>query len=101
MYDYDTVTEALADLKKRGYLINFNLAFDKLMCVDTGRCLNPTEFEITETYRFEGNTNPADEDVVYAVESKDGSMKGMLTAAYGVYADSVDTHMLKKLSFRN
>ncbi len=98
MYQYDTVVGALKGLRDRGYQLDFNLAFDKLICAQNNQCLNPAEFEITEVYRFEGDTNPSDEDVVYAVESKDGKLKGVVTSAYGSYADTVSTEMLQKLS---
>ena len=98
MESYDTVVAALNGLKKRGYKTDFNLAFDKLICNETKICLNPDEFEITEVYRFEGETNPSDEAVVYAVESKLKGMKGVLVNAYGVYADPVSDAMIKKLS---
>ncbi len=98
MESYDTVTGALAALKAKGYTLDFNIAFDKIICRENDACLNPHEFEITEVYRFEGNTNPADSDVVYAVESKDGTMKGVITSAYGMYADSISTDMIKKLA---
>lgn len=98
MYTYDTVTEAINGLKQRGYEMDFNLAFDKLVCSRTNTCLDPEEFEIDEVHRFEGETNPSDEDVVYAVESKDGKLKGILTGAFGTYADAVSGEMIKKLS---
>jgi len=37
--------------------------------------------------------------VVYAIESKDGKIKGTLTSAYGMYAESASTEILQKLSF--
>ena len=98
MYTYDTVVAAINGLKQRGYTIDFNMAFDKLICHQDNICLNPSEFEITEVYRFEGDTNPSDEDVVYAVESKDGKIKGVLTGAFGTYADSISNEMIRKLS---
>ena len=101
MYSYDTVTEALKGLKQRGYTINFNIAFDQIICSDNKFCLNPSEFEITEIHRFEGDSNPDDQDVVYAVESKDGNLKGVITSAYGLYAASASTNMLRKLSMQN
>ena len=78
--------------------MDFNLAFDKLVCHENGYCLNPAEFEITEVHRFEGATNPSDEDVLYAVESKDGNIKGVVSSAFGIYADPVSDEMIKKLS---
>jgi hypothetical protein len=98
MKSYDTVTEALQDLKSKGYSVDFNIAFDKLICSNNKICLNPNEFEITAVYRFEGDTNPDDEDVVYAIESKDGKIKGTLTSAYGMYAESISNEMIQKLS---
>ena len=107
MKTYDTVTEALKDLKLRGFNIDFNIAFDKIICTDNKLCLNPNEFEITEVYRFEGATDPGDESVVYAIESKDarpegsvkwGTIKGTMMSAYGMYAESISTQMIQKLS---
>lgn len=98
MGNYDTVSIALNSLKERGYTTDFNIAFDKIICKETNACLNPGEFEITEVYRFEGETNPSDEAVVYAVESKDEKMKGTLVNAYGIYADAMSDEMIKKLS---
>lgn len=97
MFTYDTVVAAINGLKERGYSIDFNLAFDKLTCRDTNACLDPSQFEITEVYRFEGDTNPSDEDIVYGVESTDGKMKGVLTGAFGTYADALSVEMSRKL----
>ena len=98
MESYETVVAALDGLKARGYSMNFNIAFDKINCKENDICLNSDEFEIVEFYRFEGDSNPADEDVVYAVESKDGVIKGVITSAFGMYADAASTEMLRKLS---
>ncbi len=100
MESYDTVVAALNGLKARGYTVNFNIAFDKLICSDNRICLNPDEFEIVEMHRFEGNSNPADEDVVYAVESKSADIKGVISSAFGVYADAASTAMLQKLTIQ-
>ena len=96
MYTYDTVTEAVTDLKRRGYTIDFNLEFDCIVCHDTPISLMPDEFEIVEVHRYEGNSNPDDEEVVYAIESKHGQ-KGILVDAFGVYADGVSSEMIEKL----
>lgn len=98
MPNYDTVSTALNSLKERGYTKDFNIAFDKMICKETNECLNPNEFEITEVYRFEGETNPSDEAIVYAIVSKDGSIKGAAVNAYGMYADAMSDEMIKKLS---
>lgn len=97
MTAYDTIIEALADLKQKGYTTDFNLAFDHLKCMSTGICLNPSQFEIVEHYRFEGMNDPDDSSIVYAIESTDGEIKGALVSAYGVYSDAVSDEMIQKL----
>jgi len=97
MHSYETVVAALEDLKARGYNLNFNIAFDKISCSEKDICLNPDEFEIVEVYRFEGDSNPEDEDVVYAVQSKDSNIKGTITSAFGTYADGASDKIIQKL----
>ena len=94
---YDTVSQAVSDLKRRGYTVDFNLKEDCIECV--GEILNPKDFEITEFHRFEGNSDPGDEAVVYAIESRTG-LKGVLVNAYGVYSEALSDDMIKKLSFQ-
>jgi len=97
MAAYDTVSQAINGLKERGYTLDFNLKPNGLEC--EGQKFNPKEFEITEFHRFEGNSDPGDEAVVYAIESKNGR-KGVLVNAFGVYSESLSDEMIKKLSFQ-
>lgn len=97
MKQYDNLVEALSDLKKRGYTTDFNLAFDQIKCVSTGVCLLPSQFNIVEHHRFEGDTDPDNSSVLYVVESNDGGMKGVLVSAYGVYSDPISDVMIQKL----
>ena len=98
MYTYDTVAEAVNGLKQRGYTIDFNLEAESISC--TSSKLKPSEFEITEVYRFEGNSDPADEAVVYAIESRDGR-KGVLVNGFGISADEMGEEMVEKLTVRH
>jgi hypothetical protein len=100
MYSYDTLSEAVNGLKQRGYTIDFNIESDVLVCRKTPLSLSPNEFEITEVYRFEGNTDPADEAIVYAIESKHGQ-KGILVNGYGPDSDPVGDALVKKLKERH
>ncbi len=54
------------------------------------------DFEIIEVYRFEGNSDPADEAIVYAIESNKGQ-KGVLVNGYGPTSDAMTAEMAKKL----
>jgi hypothetical protein len=101
MQAYDALLDALNGLKQRGYTIDFNLAFDHVKCTDTDVSLSPSQFEITEYYRFEGISNPDDESVVFAIASKDESMKGTLVSGYGIYSEPVNEEMMQKLRIHN
>ncbi len=96
-HSYDTLSEAVNDLAKRGYVYNFNIACDAIECRDIALKLSPGEFEITEFYRFEGYSDPGDEEIVYAIESAQG-VKGVLVNAYGVYADELSDELVQKLN---
>jgi hypothetical protein len=98
MSNYETVVEALAALKARGYTMDFTIDFDKIICKEKNLIFKPEDFEIQEFYRFEGDTNPSDEDIVFAIESKDGLLKGCLTSAYGTYAEGKIADMIKKIA---
>ena len=94
MISYDTMSEAVNGLKQRGYSLDFNLEENFIEC--NNEKFNPNDFEITEVYRFEGDSDPADEAVVYAVESKNG-MKGVLVSGYGASAIGLGAEMARKL----
>ena len=95
MYTYDTMSEAVNGLKKRGYELDFNLQENCLIC--HGDKFNVDDFEIVEVYRFEGNSDPSDEAVVYAIESKSG-IKGVLVNGYGISANAMNSDLAKKLN---
>lgn len=93
---YDTVSQAVNGLKERGYTLDFNLKSDCIEC--EGQEFNPKQFEIKEFHRFEGASDPGDEAIVYAIESRSG-MKGVLVNAFGVYSEALSDEMIKKLNF--
>ncbi len=96
-YHYATVSEALAELRQKGFTVDFNLEENCIVCNNDK--FNPDEFDIVEVYRYEGDTDPADEATVYGIESKSG-VKGVLVTGYGISGDSMSTELLQKLGSR-
>ncbi len=98
-YLYNTVSEAINDLTKRGYTTDFQLLADEecLLCNKTAARLSPNEFEIDETYRFEGNSDPGDEMIVFAVSSVKQKIKGIVVNAYGMYSDTATAKIVERL----
>jgi hypothetical protein len=97
MPEYKTVTQAVKELNAKGYTYNFSARDNCLHCAETDKSLSAKDFEIDEFYRFEGETDPGDESVVYAISSKDGELKGILVNAYGPYADPISDELIEKL----
>ncbi len=93
-FDYTTVSEAISELNKKGYSIDFNLP-EQVKKFETGE-YRAEDFKITGVYRYEGDTDPADEAVVYAIESKDG-IKGLLVSGYGIASNQSARTILGKL----
>src|SRR5215467_9023017 len=98
MYAYDTVSAAVKGLKQRGYTRDFNLQENCIVCHEDK--YHPEDFEIVEVYRYEGNSDPGDEAVVYAIEGRNGE-KGVLVSGYGPSADEMSEEMAKKLTIHN
>ena len=96
MYSYETVSEAVNELKKRGFDLDFNLEENCIICHSDK--FDAKDFEIVEVYRFEGNTDPSDEAIVYAIESVNGK-KGVLVNGYGISADAISSEIAKKLKY--
>jgi hypothetical protein len=105
MRNYETPSQAITDLAKRGYDMDFNInddqdhiIGDRIIGAKEAVMLSPDDFEIDEIYRFEGNSDPGDETVVYAISSKKHDVKGVLINAYGPYSDTIASDIIRKLS---
>lgn len=51
-----------------------------------GKFYQPEELLIIKTYRFEGNSDPADSSIIYIIQANDG-LVGYSMDAYGAYSD--------------
>ncbi|NEU68897.1 phosphoribosylpyrophosphate synthetase [Spirosoma agri] len=98
MQSYDTLTEALTDLQKKGFTLDYNLKDDHLHCSKDDIMLRPADFDVVDVYRFEGMTDPGDESVLYAIEAKNGQ-HGTLVDAYGAYSEAISPEMAEKLRY--
>lgn len=96
-YDYATVSEAIRQLREKGFTRDFKLAEDKFISDED--YFTASQCEVVEVYRYEGNTDPADEATVYGIEGQSG-VKGILVTGFGTSMDNVSAEVLEKLSIR-
>lgn|SRR5688572_16494776 len=99
MKNYRSLSDATNKLKARGYTEDLNLQAVCVECPSHSLRFYPEDFVIDEFYRFEGMSNPSDNSIVFAISSKSG-IKGVLVDAYGVYAESLNDAMIKKLKIQ-
>jgi hypothetical protein len=97
MKNFETLSEAMADLSMRGYTNDFNLHPEWIECPPLNLRFGPTEFHVDEVHRFEGLNDPDDSSILFAIRSTAG-VKGLLVDAYGVYANSLSSEMTKRLT---
>ena len=92
MENYDTLSEAINDLKANGYTYDLNLKAHFVECDSPKVQWHPEDFKINKVFRFEGMSNPDDNSILYAISSTHG-VKGLLLDAYGVYAEGLSLEM--------
>jgi len=95
-----TLSEVMNDLRKEGYVEDFNLQQNCLECRNGQFKVFADEFKIDKFYRFEGQSNPSDQSILYAISSDRHQLKGVLVNAYGIYSETVTDEMLQKLDVR-
>jgi len=100
MNSLDTLTEAIQSLRMEGYIEDFELKDNKLQSLGNRLSIRNHEFIVDKYFRFEGETDPSDESILYAISSSVYGLKGILVSAYGIYSESDFNEMMKKLDIR-
>jgi len=97
--EYASEIDAMRDLRQRGFAADLEFRDGALRETSTGRRFRPDELAIVEHHRFEGESDPEDMSVVYALESDDG-VRGIVVDAFGAYADPALAAFLEKVKVR-
>jgi hypothetical protein len=89
VYHYSTVLEALAELNRNGFTYDFNLQDEDIK-------KNPNQYEIEHVYRYEGDTDPDEEAVVYGIKSSSGQ-KGVYVSGYSANSENETDRVLNEI----
>lgn len=98
---YVTLSGTMNELRKQGYTEDFNLHQDCLECRNGEFRVFAEDFKVDKFYRFEGESNPSDSAILYAISSDKHGLKGVLVNGYGIYSEPMTDAMVKKLDVRN
>lgn len=91
-----TLSVCLSSLTAAGYQTQFKATDNGLLSLKTQKIFNPHDVKIKHYYRFEGESDPADNAIVYGIETSDGE-RGTLVDAYGPYNDSKVTTFIQQV----
>ena len=94
--DMKTLASCINKLVRDGFEEDFKVSKNGLCGVHGQKCYQPDEVHIVNFFRFEGASDPADNSILYAIETGDGT-KGTLTDAFGPYADEAVSRFIKKV----
>jgi len=81
-----TLVGVLDKLRERNQDNEFRWSPDKGLTLDGKYFFQSEELTIIKTYRFEGESNPDDESILYLIQTTKGQT-GFLIDAYGVYSN--------------
>jgi hypothetical protein len=84
--DMKSLASCLNKLVLDGYEKDFKASDQGLICLHNDKTYRPEEVHVVNFFRFEGASDPADNAILYVIETNDG-IKGTLVDAYGPYAD--------------
>lgn len=80
-------------MNENGFTYDFNLHEEDII-------KNPQKYEIVHVYRYEGNTDPDDEAIVYGIKSSSGK-KGVFVAGFSANSENEAAEVLNKMSIKN
>ena len=100
MKSYVPLSETMNELRSEGYVEDFNLQQNCLECSNGKVKVFGDEFKVDKYYRFEGESNPSDSAILYAISSDRHQLKGVLVNAYGIYSEPLTDEMVQKLEIR-
>lgn len=85
---FRTLSKAVNYYTDRGYTFSFD--FDNTSA-------GQENWAIVQTHRFEGDSNPSDNAILYALEHKNGKDKGIIVDAYGAACSARKCGWLKRV----
>ena len=83
-----------------GYDDDFKVTEEGLKSLKTEKVYKPDEINIVNFFRFEGQSDPGDNSIMYVIESTDGA-KGTVVDAYAPYSDTKITEFMDQVNSIN
>lgn len=92
-----TLAEAVDELTAAGYEEDFQAVEGGLRATRSDCLHEPEKLVIDRVFRFEGETDPDDEAVVFALHCRTHGTRGTYAVAYGSAMAPLDVEMVRRL----
>jgi hypothetical protein len=93
---HDALLEVMTQRSREGFTEHFVVGGNQLLGLDSGTRFDADQVVIRGIDRIEGDSDPDDEEIVYAIETVTG-LRGTLADALGVYASPVIGAFLSRI----
>ena len=91
-----TLVSCLNSLLASGFETQFKALIIGLKSLATDKIYKADQVKVLNFYRFEGESDPSDNSILYAIETMDGE-RGTLIDAYGPYSDTNVTNFMQQV----
>ncbi|MGZ3956639.1 MAG: hypothetical protein ACXVBT_02050 [Flavisolibacter sp.] len=91
-----SLSNCLNRMVREGYTEDFTITEQGLESLQHHLHYTQDKIQVVNFYRFEGESDPGDNAILYIIETSDGT-KGTLVDAYGTYNDTKLTRFMKEV----
>ncbi len=85
MESMESITSVLSHLKEMGWDHEFKVTETNKLELN-GRTYQTKDIELVQTYRFEDDTDPSEQAIIYIIKTPD-QMHGYSIDSYGIYSN--------------
>lgn len=91
-----SLTMCLNRMVNEGYTEDFKITPEGLEACQHHKQYNPEQIQIVNFFRFEGESDPDDNAILYVIETNDGT-KGTLLDGNGAYQDAKVSQFMQEV----
>ncbi len=95
-----SLVSCLTYLQIQGFDTQFKVIPEGMLSLKTDKTFHPSQVRVVHYYRFEGESDPSDSSILYAIEATDGE-KGTLVDGYGTESDGLVTTFMHQVNDMN
>jgi len=93
----ESLADAIERLGRRGFTHDLRVEDGRLLDLATGQVHEPERLEIADLVRFEGESDPDEQAVLFALRSPGGRPLGLLASVFGAALPPEEGDVIRRL----